>query len=179
MHSRALHILFTSLLSLTLLLAGALVHPKAANAEEPMALLIPAIELAAPVVDVYLRDYPNGDRTWDIAHLTDQVGWMENTGTPGQPGKVGLVGHVEIDQQPSIFAELHGVEVGDMIYLIRNNVTYVYRVTVAQTVPPNAVGVLDPDSNGAETLTLITCASYDPLTNTFTQRLIVSAVRVG
>jgi sortase A len=106
----------------------------------------------------------------DQGTLRRAAGHVPSTSLPGQPGNVGITGH-----RDTFFRPLRNIQRDDVITLTTLQGEYRYRVVSMRIVSPDNVAVLD--SNGGETLTLITCHPFyfvGPAPN----RFIVSAQRV-
>jgi sortase A len=106
----------------------------------------------------------------DQGTLRRAAGHVPSTSLPGQPGNVGITGH-----RDTFFRPLRNIQRDDVITLTTLQGEYRYRVVSMRIVSPDNVAVLD--SNGGETLTLITCHPFyfvGPAPN----RFIVRAQRV-
>ncbi|NWF70483.1 MAG: sortase [Chloroflexi bacterium] len=147
----------------------------AAQATDSITLSIPAINVNTPIVTVYIARLPEG-RTWDVRRLGNSVGRLDGTGNFGQMGNTVLAGHSETpNRSASIFYNLGNLQVGDPIMVNVNGTQYHYSVNSVQRVPITDLSVLYPSSD--ERLTLMTCdpASYSG--GSYTQRIIVTALR--
>lgn len=130
----------------------------------------------ALVVSNVIQAYLDGS-SWDISQLRSNVGHLEGTAWVDQPGNVVLSGHVELsDGRPGIFADLQLVQVGDVIQVFSSDVFHKYMVTQVYTTLPNDLEPLMPTAE--DRLTLITCNSYDFLSNAYLERVIVVAERM-
>lgn len=106
----------------------------------------------------------------DQATLRRAAGHVPSTSLPGKPGNVGITGH-----RDTFFRPLRNIQRNDIITLTTLRGEYRYRVVSMRIVSPDNVAVLN--SNGGETLTLITCHPFyfvGPAPN----RFIVRAERV-
>jgi LPXTG-site transpeptidase (sortase) family protein len=146
--------------------------------EMPSRLVIPAIQLDAPVVQALpALTSINGQefRIWDVpaGYL---AGWHTDSAWLGQPGNMVLNGHHNVHGQ--VFARLIDLEVGAEILVGGQTYGYRYRVTERLLLPEkdqplevrlaNAHYIL-PTSDTR--LTLVTCWPYE----TNTHRLIIIA----
>ncbi len=140
----------------------------------PTRLIIPAINLDAPVV-VSGWHTVNGVSQWDVPdHFA--AGWLKTTAPLGQPGNTVLTGHHNIAGE--VFRYLVNLKRGDEIEVDASGQPHFYKVTTRKIVPEagqpeavrmeNAQWMLPTDD---ERLTLITCWPY---TNN-THRLIIVA----
>jgi sortase A len=135
-------------------------------------LFIPASGVYAPIIPVVLR--ADG---WDIRSLEDNVGHLDGTARPGEPGNSGLVGHVErADGRPGVFAALKSVHAGDPLVLIMGGRERVFTITSVITTTPDDLTPLYPTDE--ERLTLITCDKYDFVNGTYLERVVAVAVPV-
>ncbi len=135
-------------------------------------LLIPAAQVYADVTKVYLTK--NG---WDVANLGQKVGYLEGTARPGSERHVILVGHVELqDGTPGVFAKLDELTLGDIVILYTGEREIRYTVTQVFETGANDLNVITEIDNNL--LTLITCADYSFLSNTYRTRLIVQAKKI-
>ena len=130
---------------------------------------MPKLKLTAQIVAVPLR---NGQ--WNVDKLVYEVGWLEGTGFPGQPGNAALSGHVSLIKFGNgPFRWLEKLVVNDEIIVQQGDARYSYRVSQTRSVLPDDVSVLAPTDE--PTLTLITCTSWDVFKSTYTKRLVVTA----
>lgn len=138
-------------------------------------LTIPTAGVAAPIIQVYLDE----TGTWNVSQLGNFIGHLQGTGWLERTGNIALAGHVELaDGSPGIFARLDELRTGDLIYLAPDNAEQrTYAITSVRRVDPADLSVLYPTP--ADTLTLITCDNYDFLTNTYADRIVVTATRLS
>ncbi|NPA27270.1 MAG: sortase [Chloroflexi bacterium] len=136
---------------------------------------IPRLGLQVPVWAA-----PRVGPTWDVAWLTQALGWLQDTGLPGQPGNAVLTGHVWLAQgEPGPLAGLSTLRYDDAVYVTAWGTSYEYRVRRAFTVAADAVeAVLQVPQAGYAWLTLVTCAGYQPDRQVYAQRQVVQAVLV-
>jgi len=164
------------LLFMLLMSAG---DPVAANEEPGVQITIPSIQVEAPIVPVYIREFPNGEVTWDVSDLRMSVGHFEGMPFVGQGGNAVLGGHSERARgEADIFYNLHQVSVGDEIIVTANGEEYHYEVQRVFSVDPQDLSVLYPTHS--ERLTLITCdlASFQEESGSYGRRVVVVADRV-
>jgi LPXTG-site transpeptidase (sortase) family protein len=150
-------------------------HPLEATI--PQELIIPAIDLATPIVTVDQGTITIEGQLYPIWNTAENnVGWHRGSGPPGHPGNTVLAGHSNGGNE--IFRRLDEVEIDDDIFVASNSGWHRYRIgdkfIVREQGEPvevrmeNARWIL-PTTD--ERLTLITCWPY-PLS---THRLIVIA----
>jgi LPXTG-site transpeptidase (sortase) family protein len=148
---------------------------RAAANGDAASIIIPSLDLTAPIVNLPLD---NSIGTWNTSQLGDNVGHFEHTPWLGQNGNIVLGGHAtDEDGTPSIFYELPGVSVGDLITIRVGDQDVNYLVRRIRSVAINDLSILYP-SRG-ETLTLLTCSGFNPETRTYERRLAIVAERVG
>lgn len=134
-------------------------------------LFIPSLDVAAPVIQVYLDGY-----SWDISHLGRRIGHLQGTSLPTSPGNIILSAHVEMsDGQPGIFAPLKNIQLQDEVLLQYGGSLYRYTVTEMYQTTPDDFSPIDATD---DRLTLITCGPYDFASNSYPERFVVVAERV-
>jgi LPXTG-site transpeptidase (sortase) family protein len=134
-------------------------------------LFIPSIDVAAPIIQVYLDG-----QSWDISHLGRRVGHLQGTSLPTSAGNVILSAHVEMaDGQPGIFAPLKNIQLQDEVLLQYGGDIYRYAVTEVYMSPSDDFTPIDATE---DRLTLITCGPYDFASNSYPERFVVVAERV-
>jgi sortase A len=148
------------------------------NESAPTRLVIPAIQLDAPVQPIGLAQAMQDGQAVSQWQVPDGrvVGWHNTSVAPGQPGNTVLNGHHNINGQ--VFRYLVNLKPGDAIELYAGDQVYHYVVSERQILPekgqPLAVRLknaewIQPTTD--ERLTLVTCWPY---TNN-THRLVVVA----
>jgi LPXTG-site transpeptidase (sortase) family protein len=137
-------------------------------------IFIPSAGIYATVIRVYLND-----GTWNVDNLGDNVGHLEGTDwLGGGPGNIVLSGHVELrDGRAGVFAQIEDLEMGALIELTQDDEVLQYNVTEIYRVEPDDISPIYPTTT--DQLTLITCDEYDFFQNTYTERVIVVAERIG
>jgi LPXTG-site transpeptidase (sortase) family protein len=136
-------------------------------------IFLPTAGITAPVIEVYLDG-----QSWDVKYLGQNAGHLQGTAWFGQPGNIVLAGHVEMpDGRAGIFAGVSKMNLGDPVILSLNDKQQRYSIAAINRVKPDDLSVLYPTEN--DRLTLITCDSYDFLQNTYQDRVVVVADRVG
>jgi sortase A len=132
--------------------------PATPPAPHPTRLIVPAIELDTPVVEVHVVD-----GAWEVAEYA--AGYLNGTAWPGEAGNAALAGHAGL--RGAVFRDLGRLNPGDDVFIDAGGWRYQYRVRESQSVWPTQVEVLD--STPTPMLTMITCTNWD------TQRLVVVA----
>jgi LPXTG-site transpeptidase (sortase) family protein len=132
-------------------------------------LEIPALNVVA---DLF---YPGN--TWDLYRgFGDGVGHMPDTAMPGETGNAVFFGHSSgrtSTYYATIFATLHRLEIGDEIYIYKEDAKIVYKVESKKIVGSNDFSILE--QGDTKQLSLITCW---PL-GTDWQRYVITALQVN
>lgn len=142
----------------------------------PLTLVVPSLDIAAPVVAVGLTT----DGAMDVPRLPSDIGWYEYSPRPGLTGNSILAGHLNWQGTPAVFARLAEVTSGAPV-LVRESDGDERRFAVewkrevpAEAVPPRQV--FEPITTPG--LTLITCGGrYNPDTRRYDARIVVRALR--
>ena len=136
-------------------------------------LFIPSAGIFTPVVEVFLDG-----TSWDVSQLGNNVGHLEGTAWVDTGGNVALSGHVELsDGRQGIFANIDELEVGDLIEIQQGEEVWRYSVAEVTTTTPEDLTPIYPSD--VEKLTLITCGNYDFFQDSYLERIVVTAVRIG
>jgi LPXTG-site transpeptidase (sortase) family protein len=132
-------------------------------------LEIPALKLTMPIVGV-----PFKNNTWDVNWLLNQAGWLEGSAFPGFDGNSVLTSHVTLPYgQAGPFAELHKLKAGDKIFVRAFGYLYVYEIKSVSKASASDPSILQHEDDAW--LTLVTCADYNEIVETYLKRLIVKA----
>lgn len=157
-----------------LLLALAILTPPS-RAYEGVSIHIPVLGVTSGIGEFTL----NG-RSWNINPWESGIGHLQGTGWFDAGGNIALGGHSWLpDQTPGIFANLHTVKAGDEVIVHVGGEERRYTVSNVKSVSMYDLSVLYPIEG--EQITLITCdaASFDPNSDLYYQRVIVTAQRSG
>lgn len=155
---------------------------RAGPVDVPLNLLIPSLNVNAPVLGVGLTSEnvmdspkgPIGDPIWHTAY------WYRGSGIPGDVGTATIAGHVNDPLgRPEIFADLQDLQPGDLIiihvkytnsdirFIVNQTRTYSLKessdpqvLTQIYGAGPVAGTEPQPAPDGLSHLTLITCAGY-------------------
>lgn len=152
------------------------------GAGDPIRIVIPAIDLDAPVSSISLEKIVDGDQTYYQWPVPDEymAGWHDNSARLGTAGNTVLNGHHNIYGE--VFRDLIDLEEGAEIILYDKDRSYTYRVTVkevfAERDQPMAIRIenahwIAPTED--ERITLITCWPYTDNSH----RLVIVAEPVG
>jgi LPXTG-site transpeptidase (sortase) family protein len=141
--------------------------PETVTARSPDRLVIPTINLSAPVVPVDFFTVTIDDLEYEVWKAPDRlaVGWHENSAPLGVHGNTVLNGHHNIYGQ--VFRYLIDLREGDLILIYAGEHEYRYRVTsraiVAEAHQPLEVRALNAEwisPKDEDRLTLITCHPF-------------------
>ena len=144
----------------------------------PVRLLIPAIDVDAPVTVKGLRP----DLVMDVPDGPEDVAWYNFTARPGMRGNAVISGHLDYrDYGTAVFWRLRELREGDTVEVrLGDDSVLRYRVSLklsydTRTAPvPEIVG---PTSK--EVVTLITCGgAFDSGSRNYSHRLVVRAERI-
>ena len=118
--------------------------------------------------------------SWNVSRLGNNIGHLEGTSWLPDDGNVVLSGHVELaGGERGIFANLHELTVGERVVIQHDGVDYHYDIVSVGITEPTDLAPLYPTNDGINRLTLITCGSYDFLSNSYLERVIVVAEQVS
>lgn len=142
----------------------------------PVAIDIPAIDVSSPLVWLGLR--PNG--TVEVPADPDSAGWFRRGTEPGRRGSAVILGHVDSEAGPAVFARLRELDRGDSVtveradgsvveFAVMKSVTYLNADFPAQRVYA---------AQGAQRLNLVTCTgAYDADRGGYQANLVVYTQR--
>jgi LPXTG-site transpeptidase (sortase) family protein len=147
--------------------------PRVNYANSGVTIELPRLKVTLPIVGV---PFKNGG--WDVNWLTSQAGWLEQTAFPGLNGNSVITSHI-VSRYGAAgpFANLAKLVVGDMVYLRNNGALYIYQVEKVYSVNSNDTSIFKHEAK--PWLTLVTCAEYDELTQTYRKRVVVRARLIG
>ena len=142
---------------------------------EPTLLSIPKINLETSFTKPLGLD---GEGAVEVPDDYEQVGWYENSPTPGELGPAVILGHVDSREGPAVFFSLGQLSEGDDIFITRadGSTAHFQVVTLEryeQVAFPTAKVYGDINYAG---LRLITCTgTYEKGKQRYTQNLVVYA----
>ncbi len=145
------------------------------SALNPVRLIIPAIDINAPVEDVGTQ--ANADLATPTQNPWQDVGWYNLGPHPGERGSAVIDGHLDRPGGfPAVFWHLRDLHVGDEV-LVKNNSgkTLRFQVTRIELYEPQKAPIQDIFGNwGGTYLNLITCAGdWIPSQDQTNLRLVV------
>lgn len=155
--------------------------PRASLDNQPQRIVIPSIEVDAPVTDVSLSAVQNGEQTyyqWQVPQAYE-AGWHNTSAPLGESGNTVLNGHHNIYGE--VFGKLVDLEMGAEIIVYDKTKPHHYSVADVQILPEQNQPLEVRKENATwiqpttdERLTLVTCWPYTDNTH----RLIVVAYPV-
>jgi LPXTG-site transpeptidase (sortase) family protein len=147
----------------------------------PDRVVIPAIELDAPVVAAGIREIDYWGKIYEQWMAPDEfaAGWHTTSATPGLPGNTVLNGHHNVYGE--VFKRLEDLEVGDQIKVFSGDQVFLYQIATKlileerwQPVEVRLENARWLQHSNDERLTLVTCWPYESNTH----RLILAAIPV-
>ncbi len=152
--------------------------PRASLDNQPQRIVIPSIEVDAPVTDVNLTAIRNGEQAyyqWQVP-AAYEAGWHNTSAPLGQPGNTVLNGHHNIHGE--VFGGLVDLEIGAEIIVYDKTEPHIYSVADVEILPERDQPLEVRQENASwiepttdERLTLVTCWPHSDNTH----RLIVVA----
>ena len=145
------------------------------SAHEGISIKIPALG-----VETGLTEFGLNGTSWNIHPWESGLGHLQGTGWFDGGGNIAIGGHSWMpDLTPGIFVNLHTVKHGDEVVVNVNGEERRYSVSNVTSVSMYDLSVLYPVDG--EQITLITCdaGSFDPSSNFYGRRIIVTAQRVA
>ncbi len=152
--------------------------PKPASPEIPVRLVIPVIELDAPVLTSEAQILEISGKPFQVWHAPDEyaAGWHVSSAPLGVPGNTVLNGHHNIYGE--VFKRLVELEQGDEIIVESSDSSFSYRITNKMILPEKYAPLDERVRNSQwilpsedERLTIVTCWPYESNTH----RLILVA----
>ena len=138
-------------------------------------LEIPSLNVKSTIVGVP----QNADKTWSVDWLGNDTGWLNGTAFPTWTGNSVLTAHVtNASGLEGPFAALKQLKYGDQIIVHMGGVQYIYEVRATKLSRPYSTNYAFESKQDASYLTLITCAGYNPLNESYLFRRVVRAVLV-
>ena len=152
---------------------------RAEQGHQPVLVAVAGLSQPAPV-QPRTTDPVNGGL--DLPTNAATVAWWASGSGPGEPtGTVVLAAHVVYDGHTGPFTRLDRLRPGALVVLTTAaGIRYRYAVTGSRRAPKaslNRAALFSP--SGAPMLALVTCGGrYDPVTRSFADNLVVTAVPV-
>lgn len=152
--------------------------PAEAQKSLPTRLVIPMLELDAPVKPAELLTWQEGNKRYSQWTVPDEfaAGWHGDSAPLGEVGNTVLNGHHNVHGE--VFRDLINLPVGEEIIIYDDNQPFTYRVTNMELLRNQGVSLRERLANGRwihstedERLTLVTCWPY----TSNTHRLVIVA----
>ena len=151
------------------------VHPLTQST--PTKIAIPKIGVSSPVGSIGLR--PDGRVEEPPLSKPNLTGWYDEGVTPGEVGPAVILGHVDANGKPAVFARLKDLKPGDKIAVSRRDgTTATFAVQTAQRVDKDAFPhkKVFGESLDHASLRLVTCGgAFDKTIGHYKDNLIVYA----
>ncbi len=142
-------------------------------ASSGLLLVIPQLGVETEILGV-----PLSEGKWDTTWLGQSAGWLNETAYPTWEGNTVITGHVwDSWNQPGLFSNLKELKYGDQFEIHAYGMTYTYEVRSTERVREDNLSVLGHSE--FDTVTLLTCESYNFWTGDYRYRRAVQAVLVG
>ncbi len=133
----------------------------------PVRIVIPSIDVNAPVEEVGIKDGVYEVPWWD-------VGWHRDSASLGRPGNTIFDGHLTTIDAGKVFSRLHELRPGDVIYLFSPGYRTAWVVASSERVPNTENGFVAPSEDVR--VTLYTCeGTFDWKTRTYSHYRVVVA----
>lgn len=139
-----------------------------------LSLDIPALELDEDLIELGIDD----EHRLEVPDEPERVGWFTEGAGPGEIGPTVVVGHLDSNEGPAVFARLPELTPGDEMTLTDDAGAAVrYRVVETEDVPKDRFPTWAVyDSSAQDTLRLITCTGpWDPTEGAHRDNRIVYA----
>lgn len=153
----------------------------------PVAIVIPRLEVAAPVVAMGL----NADRYPEVPDAPDLVAWYTFSAAPGQSSNAVFAAHLDWaneygEAMGAVFYRLSELQIDDIITLaLEDGAELEYRVTGNVAIPyddPNVIRLME--ATAEDVITLFTCGGTwelvpdAPYGGNYSHRIVVRAERI-
>jgi sortase A len=147
--------------------------PKQASLGLPARIIIPNINVNAPIEDVGVT--PAGDM--DTPKLQFDTAWYNLGPRPGEIGSAVIAGHKDWKNgENAIFEDLHKLKPGDKVIVEDDRgslMTFIVRTSQAYNPDSDATNIFR-SNDGKAHLNLITCqGAWDKNAKSYSQRLVV------
>jgi LPXTG-site transpeptidase (sortase) family protein len=137
-------------------------------------LEIPSLNVKTEIVGV-----PQSSNGWDVDWLGQSAGWLNGTAFPSWEGNSVITAHVtDSNGKNGPFANIKNLKHGDKIIVHMYGEKYIFEVRDSNMVTPSSTKSALEHLEGHSYLTLITCQTYNPLSDSYLFRRVVRAVLV-
>lgn len=139
----------------------------------PVILRIPDLEMETRLVGLRL----DKEGSLEVPEDPDTAGWWTQGPVPGNTGASVIVGHVDSEQGPAIFADLRLLEPGDIVEVDRSDNSVVkWKVDGVETYSKDEFPTKRVYETDRKQLRLITCTgAFDEDVQHYTDNLVVYA----
>ncbi|MBK9923775.1 MAG: sortase [Anaerolineales bacterium] len=137
-------------------------------------LEIPSLNIKTDIVGV-----PQSSNGWNVDWLGQSAGWLNGTAFPSWEGNSVITAHVtDSNGKNGPFANIKNLKHGDKIIVHMYGEKYIFEVRDSNMVTPSSTKSALEHLEGHSYLTLITCQTYNPLSDSYLFRRVVRAVLV-
>lgn len=137
---------------------------------------IPSLGIKTSIVGVP----QTADGEWDVTWLANNVGWLNGTAFPTWEGNSVVTAHVtNADGVDGPFSNLKKLKYGDQIIIHLYGQKYIFEVRNSRLSRPFTTSFAFEDLEDASYLTLITCQTYLPKSDSYMHRRVVRAVLIS
>jgi sortase (surface protein transpeptidase) len=140
----------------------------------PLALSIPSLGInEVPITPLTINE-----GTLEVPDQAYQAGWYKDSPAPGELGPAIVVGHYDWEDGPALFINLHAIQIGQFIHIIRDDQTEVkFVVSDVKQYDRKYIPAEQTYGNSDYAgLRLMTCAGYfDKDLNSYSDNIIVYA----
>ncbi|MCJ7434860.1 MAG: sortase [Anaerolineales bacterium] len=137
-------------------------------------LEIPSLGVRQNIVGV-----PQTSNGWDVTWLGNDIGYLDGTAFPTWDGNSVITAHVtDSNGLPGPFADIKSLKYGEQIIVHLFDEQYIFEIRNKRLVRPETTDFAFEHLEDHSYLTLITCQSYDPATDSYRLRRVIRAVLV-
>jgi LPXTG-site transpeptidase (sortase) family protein len=135
-------------------------------------LEIPSLNIKTDIIGV-----PQSSNGWNVDWLGQSAGWLNGTAFPSWEGNSVITAHVtDSNGKNGPFANIKNLKHGDKIIVHMYGEKYIFEVRNSNMVTPSSTKSALEHLEGHSYLTLITCQTYNPLSDSYLFRRVVRAV---
>ncbi len=136
------------------------------------------LEIPELDVDTSIVGVPRDGDGWDVTWLWNKAGYLSGTAFPTWSGNSVITGHVVLaNGLEGPFADLKELEYGDVVIVHGWGEQYVYEIREVEFVSPYDPSVLRHEEY--PWLTLVTCAGFDEMSDSYHWRVVARAVMMS
>lgn len=146
-------------------------------ATDPTRVVIPALDLDEPLIDLGLA----ADGSMEVPEDYAEVGWFTGGGRPGGTGPTVIAAHVDSPTGPAVFQRLREVVVGDVVQVFgADGSVHTYRVVETADYPKAQFPTARVfGATARDELRVITCGGvFDRAAGSYVDNRVVFAERV-